>query len=225
MYIIGGVSLFLFAFSYLSLRVLSQISLPDANIKLTFKEGVTAKEIIIILKEKGFNIDENKFLSQEGYLFPDTYKFHPAAGSDQILKQMLDNFFAQAGNVDYQDLIMASIIQKEESSAEEMPKIAGVFYNRLAKNIRLQADSTVNYVTGKSMPQALITDTKIADPYNTYQIYGLPPAPISNPGLDAIGAAQNPKNHNYLYFLHAQSGKAIYAQTFSEHKQNKEKHL
>lgn len=220
-----SVGLLLLTTGFFMYKAISALPIPDVNIKITFQEGMNAREIIERLAENGFLIDEEKFIEQEGYLFPDTYKFHPQASSDQVLKQMTENFLAKVGEIDLEDLILASIVQSEEYNIREMPKVAGVFYNRLDKGIRLQADSTVNYITGKNHRQVALDDTKIDNPYNTYLYKGLPPGPISNPGLKAIQAAQNPEQTPYLYFFHTKSGKAIYSKTFEQHKTARQKYL
>lgn len=224
-YIFLSIGLLLFAIGFFVYRAISALPVPDVNIKITFQEGMNAREIVDRLAENEFIVDEEKFIEKEGYLFPDTYKFHPQASSVQILKQMTENFYEKAGEISSEDLILASIVQSEEYNIKEMSKVAGVFLNRLNKNIRLQADSTINYITGKNHRQVALDDTKIDNPYNTYKYEGLPPGPISNPGLAAIQATQNPEQTSYLYFFHTKSGKAIYSKTFEEHKLSRQKYL
>lgn len=95
--------------------------------------------------------------------------------------------------------------------------VADIFYKRLVKGMALQADSTVNYVSGKSVSQASADDLKIDSPYNTYRYKGLPPGPICNPGLSAILAAIYPTPNPYWYFLTTPDGKVIYSKTHDEH--------
>ena len=89
----------------------------------------------------------------------------------------------------------------------------------------LQADSTVNYVTGKKTPSLSIADRDIDSPWNTYQHRGLPPGPISNPSLSAIRAVLDPTPNSYVYFLTDNEGAVHYARTFAEHVANKERYL
>lgn len=220
-----ALGLFLFLVTYTFIKIIPNLPQSSPDIEIIFQEGMTAREMVARLNENGFIIDEEKFIAQEGYLFPDTYKFHTRASSDQILKQMTENFIAKAGDIDLESLILASIVQKEEYNTKEMPKVAGVFLNRLKKNIRLQADSTINYITGKNHRQVLVDDTKIDNLYNTYKYEGLPPGPISNPGLKAIQAVLSPVQTSYLYFFHTKSGKIIYSKTFEEHKTARQKYL
>lgn len=173
---------------------------------------------------------------EEGYLFPDTYIFDKNSSVKDIWQKMYDNFnrkiaFEVLMEISNQkrsllDIVtLASIVQQEAVSSEEMPKIAGVFYNRLAINMPLQSDATVNYLTGKGMRQPLINDTKIDSPYNTYKYRGLPPGPICNPGLDAIRAAVWPEESDYFYFLHPLDAPTVFSKTEAEHRANKAKWL
>jgi UPF0755 protein len=172
----------------------------------------------------------------EGYLFPDTYIFDRKSTAQDIVRKMLDNFdrkvtpemrdeIEKRNKTLEQIITMASIVQQEASSTEEMPRIAGVFYNRLAINMPLQSDTTVNYITGKGMRQPLIEDTKIDSPYNTYKYKGLPPGPICNPGLEAIKAAIWPEKNDYYYFLHPLNAPTVFSKTEAEHRANKAKWL
>lgn len=172
----------------------------------------------------------------EGYLFPDTYKFYKDSIPEDIVGKMLVNFDARLtpamrqeiakGNEGmHKTLILASIIQEEVRDPADMKIVAGIFTNRLNIGQALQADSTVNFITGKKMSQALLSDLVIDSPYNTYKYPGLPPGPISNPGIDAIKAAISPEKTPYFYFLTTPEGKVIYSKTYEEHLRNKAKYL
>ncbi len=172
----------------------------------------------------------------EGYLFPDTYRFFKDARPEDIVIKMLENFdkkftkemrleaFKQ-GETIFGVLTLASIIQKEVSDSADMKIVAGVFKNRLSAGMALEADSTINFISGKKMPQAALNDLKTDSAYNTYKYPGLPPGPISNPGLDAIKAAIWPEKTSYWYFLTAPDGRVIYSKTYDEHLKNKAKYL
>jgi UPF0755 protein len=108
---------------------------------------------------------------------------------------------------------------------EERELVASVFYNRLELGMALESDATVNYVTGKADRQPLISDTKVDSPYNTYQHVGLPPGPISNPGIGSIMAAIYPGQSDYLFFINKVDGEAVFGKTLQEHLQNKEQWL
>jgi UPF0755 protein len=186
--------------------------------------------------------------SLEGYLFPDTYEI-PAAGATpvDVLSRQLDIFAERvvpayesaiaSGTTTldlYSVLTLASIVEREAVVPEERADIAGVYLNRLAQGIRLEADPTVQYAMGYQAdsgqwwktPVFLEEYSSVISPYNTYLNDGLPPGPIASPGLDSIEAVLNPSQHDYVYFvaLPDGSGKHVFASTFEEHLQNVEKY-
>ncbi|MBI2475464.1 endolytic transglycosylase MltG [Candidatus Uhrbacteria bacterium] len=176
----------------------------------------------------------------EGYLFPDTYRFRKDADAKTIAETMIitlkrrlaenniivpDHLVMQNGMTFHQVLTLASIVEREVRSKEDMAHVAGIFLTRLKIGMALQADSTVNFVTGKQDSSVSITDSKIDSPYNTYKFLGLPPGPISNPGMNAIQAVLNPSASNDLYFLTTPAGQVIYSKTFDDHIANKYKYL
>lgn len=182
------------------------------------------------LKEKPKNVD------LEGYLFPDTYLIYKNASSKEIIQKMLDNFAKKitqqmldetsALEMSLHEIVtLASIIEKEVSSNEDRELVSGIFHSRLKLGIGLQADSTVNYITGKNISRSSLDDISLDNPYNTYKYKGLPPGPINNPGLSAIRAAIYPKSSEYLYFLTTPDGRVIYSKTFDEHVLAKRKYL
>ncbi len=178
--------------------------------------------------------------SLDGFLFPDTYQFRADATPDDIINTMLQNYEkrvptseqakAQALGLNlYQVMIVASIVEREAVVPEERPIIASVYYNRLKKNMPLQADPTVQYAIGKSgdwWPQVKPSDLTVQSPYNTYQNPGLPPGPICNPSLASIQAALNPAKTDYLYFVAKGdgSGEHVFAKTYDEQLQNIKKY-
>ncbi len=194
--------------------------------------------------------DAAKKFDYEGFLFPDTYSFDASYSAEDIVKRMLKNFDSKltaqmradmkAKDLTIEDaIIMASIIEREvgRSSSvnitsdvsatmqQERENVASVFYNRLNINMALQSDATVNYITGKNDRQAKFEDIKINSPYNTYVNTGLPPGPISNPGIGSITAAIYPAHTDYIYFLSKPSGEAVFAKTLDEHNANRAKYL
>jgi len=186
--------------------------------------------------EYSFLEDKPNNYGIEGYLFPDTYRIYKDAELIDIIRKMLDNFDKKLtgemieqikkNKMDiYKTLTLASIIEKEVSKDEDRKMVASIFYKRLNDNIRLQADSTVNYITKKGVSRSSLEDTKIDNPYNTYKYAGLPPGPICNPSLSSIMAAIYPDKNDYYYFLTTPDGQAIYSKTFDEHKINKAKYL
>ena len=219
------------------------------DIKITIPEGFSVKQIDERLSQAGL-IDQGDLInlklsaisylpsaiSFEGYLFPDTYIFSKKAAVEEIIQKMLDNFDKKITaeiqkeiarqDKNLEEIVnLASIVQQESTSSEEMAKIAGVFYNQLNIGMALQSDATINYITGKGMRQPLLEDTKIDSPYNTYKYKGLPPTPICNPGIEAIKAAIWPEQHDYFYFLHPLSSPTVFSKTLEEHNINKAKWL
>lgn len=180
--------------------------------------------------------------SLEGYLFPDTYRFRNDASAKTIVETMLLTLTRRLAEnqiviPDQKDLLMsngmtfhevitlASIVEREVRSPEDMAHVAGIFLTRLKIGMALQADSTVNYVTGKKDASVSLEDSRVESAYNTYKHLGLPQGPISNPGMNAIKAVLEPKDSVDLYFLTTAEGKVIYAKTFGEHVTNKGKYL
>ncbi|MEI8361556.1 MAG: endolytic transglycosylase MltG, partial [bacterium] len=121
---------------------------------------------------------------------------------------------------------MASVIEKEVRKTADMKIVSGIFWNRLANKQRLESCATLAYILGVNKEQYSLADTKIDSPYNTYQNFGLPIAPIANPGLKAIEAAIYPTKTNYNFFLTAATtGQTIFSSTFAEHVKNKNLYL
>lgn len=170
--------------------------------------------------------------SLEGYLYPDTYDVSEGAMQPEVvLKQMLDRF-EQVALPLYQKgrgqtalnftqwVTLASIVEKEAVIASERPRIAGVFVNRLRKQIPLGADPTVEYGLGiQQTPDQPLTleQVRTPSPYNTYLNTGLPPTPIASPGLASLKATLNPENTAFLYFVARYDGTHVFSRTLAEH--------
>ena len=153
----------------------------------------------------------------EGFLYPFTYDPSPTATATAILKSMVEQFKKAADSINleseakrvhrspYEVLIIASLVQAESGTADDMPKVARVIENRLNNSQpylhKLQLDSTVMYGLGKYGIIASSADTQSTSPYNTYQRPGLPPGPICNPGEEALKATLHPKKGPWLYFV------------------------
>ncbi|MBI4363358.1 MAG: endolytic transglycosylase MltG [Candidatus Doudnabacteria bacterium] len=211
--------------------------------RVTVIEGLSIREIAAYLEARNIFLAvefEAAAANNEGYLFPDTYLLSKDAVVAELVSKMLDNFKKKTQDlkVTKDSIILASIIEKEVGrtgdnlSPEDLTAmqrerrfVASVFLNRLKLGMPLQSDATVNYITGKKDRQVSLADTKIKSPYNTYLVKGLPEAPIGNPGLDAILAALDPAESDYLYFLNAPDGTAYFAKTVEEHNDNRVKYL
>ena len=179
-----------------------------------------------------FNIPNQ---TMEGYLFPDTYLFPGEYPAEKIITAMADNFFGNLKKINpsvltmspkelNEKVILASIVEREYRVEKEAPVMAGVFYNRLRINMALQSCATVEYIIteiqNRPHPSVLLfKDIEIDDPYNTYVYPGLPPGPISAPGLTSLKAVFSPENTNYLYFRleDVASGKHYFSRTHDEH--------
>lgn len=188
---------------------------------VTIPEGWRITQIDDYLAQK--NIIQKGALLQiasadEGYLFPDTYRFLPNTPPTEIRHELLDNFAQKtdALKLNRDDVILASIVEREAKFDDDRAKIAGVYLNRLEKNMKLEADPTVQYAKG-TWDKITTQDYKINSPYNTYLNPGLPPGPICNPGLKSIEAVLHPEKNGYLYFFHTEDGHAVFSSTLEEH--------
>lgn len=153
-----------------------------------------------------------KIQSLEGYLFPKTYEIFENTSASQLIDKMLSQFEGETKNLDWSSaeskgltkndiIIIASLIEKEAKVSSEHELVSAVIYNRLKKNMLLEICATVQYVLPKRKENLSYEDLKIDSPYNTYIYPGLPPTPISNPGIASIKAALNPAKVNYLYYV------------------------
>jgi UPF0755 protein len=167
----------------------------------------------------------------EGFLFPDTYELIKGLTAAQLAHEMVKRFFEKAGSVlpgaplkTLPLVTLASIIEREVKAPAERARVASVFYNRLAKHMRLESCATVLYSLGRSGGQLSLDDLQNPSPYNTYRHAGLPPAPISNPGLSSLQAAAHPEQSDYLFFVVAGDGTHIFSKDFESHKKAKWAH-
>jgi UPF0755 protein len=173
----------------------------------------------------------------EGYLFPDTYRIYASTTADGIVRKMLSNFESKVSpemikeigrqqKTLHQIVTMASIVEKEVTSKNDMKIVAGIFWDRIKNGQALESCATLAYVLGENKTQYTYEDTRIASPYNTYLHRGLTPGPIANPGLNAISAAIYPTYTNYNYFLSRPDTKeTVFSETYEEHTRNKQKYL
>lgn len=166
--------------------------------------------------------------SLEGYLLPGTYQFYRYTEPEKVIAEMYHAFTAffdekleqRADEIGYsvdEIVTLASIVDAETNLEEEMPRIAGVYYNRLRIGMALQADPTVHYALGGEYRRLLYEDLNIDSPYNTYKYRGLPPGPISNPGEAALMATLYPERHKFLYFVASPDGGHDFSRTHREH--------
>ena len=225
---------------------------PQKEVRVTFPEGASIYRMGMILNENGFTNWENfqqlveegiaadlrerhrnifRYISSEsleGYLFPDTYQFFPAASAGTMAEVMVDRFdqlvmpLWERSKKDtklslHEIMTLASIIEKEARVPRERPIIASVFYNRLRIGMPLAADPTVKYALERPTKVVYFDQLKIDSPYNTYKKRGLPPGPICNPGIDSIKAAIYPAKTDYLFFVASMDGSHRFSRTWQEH--------
>ncbi|MER7767620.1 endolytic transglycosylase MltG [Kitasatospora sp. NPDC096140] len=198
--------------------------------KLGLPDGTTQRTA----QEQGAELGLPDFTngSPEGYLFPATYAVTDGTTAIDLLKQMVERagkeftrddatVVAQnLGQTVYGLVTVASMVQGEADNTEDMGKVARVIYNRLAKHMPLQLDSTINYALGRSTLNTTVTETKLDSPYNTYLHPGLPPTPISNPGRQAIMAALDPTPGDWLYFVTVKPGDTRFTDSFDVQQRN-----
>lgn len=208
---------------------------------VTIPEGFRAEEIADKLQSdlKVDSLFREKLNASEGYLFPDTYLIPKDADVDMVISIMKNNFYQKiktAGIADDKNLpstvIIASLVEREAKFANEAPLVSSVIKNRLADGMGLQIDATVQYVLGYSAYEktwwrknVTSQDLKINSLYNTYLYSGMPPAPISNPGINALKASASPANTNYLYYVSDSKGHLHFAKNLTEHNQNVQKYI
>ncbi|MCW8795935.1 MAG: endolytic transglycosylase MltG [Chlorobium sp.] len=224
---------------------------PQDEERVMIPEGVR-KERIAAIVSSHLDIDSLSFINSatdralldslgiqagsfEGYFFPGTYNFPWASTSEEVIRFLVGRFQAfyhdslktvssLKGLDELALLTLASIVEAETPLDEEKPLIAGVYLNRLRKNMKIQADPTVQYALGGEPRRLLYKDLSIDSPYNTYKYKGLPPAPIGNPGAASIMAVLYPAETDYLYFVATGNGGHNFAKTAGEHAENVKKY-
>jgi UPF0755 protein len=197
--------------------------------KITFPEGFRVRDFdtyALLSTHSPLLLDE--LIQYEGRLFPDTYFIKSNTTPTELVALMLNTYekrltplrdrILQSGFTEEEIIVLASILEREATS---MGMVSGVLHNRLRLNMPLQVDAVFEYLIGKTSAELTDSDLHIESPYNTYTHTGLPPTPISNPGMVAIEAALAPTAHSFLYYLTDSDGTFHYAKTFEEHKQNK----
>jgi UPF0755 protein len=204
---------------------------------IAFPEGLTSEQIVARLNADPVLTGAIEKIPPEGSLMPDTYKFTRGATRQQILDQMtqaqeraVEELWARRGpdlpiKTPEEFVTLASIVEKETGKADERPRVASVFINRLHSGMRLQSDPTIIYGVfggaGKPPDRPIMqSDLDKQTPYNTYQISGLPPTPIANPGRAALEAVANPSRTDELYFVADGTGGHAFARTLEDHNRN-----
>lgn len=209
------------------------------EIKITIPEGFTSSAISARIAKAFPNIKESDLnailIPKEGYIFPETYFFDTESTINEITDKLVNKSSVYLSNIldpitlNSEEaktiVIKASLVEAEGRTKEERGIIAGIIENRLNKNIPLQLDATITYLTGHASSEITLKDLRINSPYNTYLKKGIPSAPINNPGKESILAVMHPTTTNYLYYLHDKNGIIHYATTYTEHLKNKIKYI
>lgn len=211
------------------------VTIPEGlrreEIALRFAESLEKDEVFV---KEFLNLTKDK----EGYLFPDTYLFPKTATATNIVNKLTLTFDSKVGKVSDRQLIMASLLERETQKDAEKPIVAGVLYKRIENGWPLQVDATLQFAVASQKLQNSKTpklerywenptsqDKELNSVFNTYKNLGLPPSPISNPGLISIQAAINPEESDYWYYIHDKTGQIHFAKTLEEHNLNIAKYL
>jgi UPF0755 protein len=228
-------------------QIIDQLVAGDAEAQwITIPEGKTLAQIASILESRRlaraseFVRDAQrrpswysvelpvKRRSCDGFLMPDTYRFPKQISERQIIKELLKNWnrkvyqpnrelFAQSDLPMEKVVTLASLIEREAKVPQDRELISAVIRNRLKKRMKLQVDATVIYALGRHKSELSFKDLKVKSRYNTYQVVGLPPGPICNPGLASVEAALKPAREEYLYYVAQPDGSHIFTKTAAEH--------
>lgn len=218
---------------------LTQGDFDTGLVRFTHFEGERVTQLARRADEVLPLFDAEVFISNaeplEGRLFPETYFVPPTYTSADLQKLMTDTFDDEIMKIqtliDAQELsldeivILASVIEREANSPESQKMVAGILQNRLAIDMPLQTDASIEYILDKPLSELTPDDLKIDSPYNTYLNKGLPPTPIGNPGLTAIMAVLEPTLSDYYYYITGNDGEFYYAKTYNEHLINIKKYL
>jgi len=214
---------------------------------ITIPEGWRREEIADSLAKQELEMfSKDEFLAltkgQEGRLFPDTYLVPRQVSAEQLVRLLQQTFdkkitaglktdLAKSEHSLNEVLTMASIVEREAKGYDQMTKVAGVLWKRIEIGMALQVDASLQYIKGYDKTQEswwttpTAEDKKLNSVYNTYKYPGLPPAPIANPGFDAIKATLNPVDTGALFYLHDLQGNIHFAMTLEEHNANVRKYL
>jgi UPF0755 protein len=204
--------------------------------QISTPEGMTSEQVVAHLMDDDFLAGNIAEIPREGSLLPDTYNFTRGVTREQMIQRMQqaqqrlvkDIWDHRASDLPIktpdQLVILASLIEKETGKPDERTRVAAVFVNRLKQKMRLQSDPTIIYglVGGKGTLGRPIMKSEIDQPtpYNTYQIDGLPPGPICNPGRASLEAAANPARTREIYFVADGTGGHVFADTYEQHQKN-----
>ena len=220
---------------YVSVTIPEGFVLAQIAERLEEQAGIPADEFLVLARGGADEfVAAHPYLadvydgSLEGYLFPKTYRVRAGSSATEVIEMMLRQFDTEIAAVDTAEatrrglsfnglVVLASMIERESKLDEERPLVSSVIHNRLAKNKLLEIDATIEYVLPGNRFRLRNRDLRIDSPYNTYRRKGLPPGPISNPGLASLKAATTPADTKYLYYvLTGKDGSHTFAETEAE---------
>lgn len=227
---------------YVTVTIPEGFTVAQIAERMETQTGIPAEEFSdLALKQSASFAPDFAFLegestgSLEGYLFPKTYRVVGGSTAGDVIEMMLAQFESEIAQVDlsyantrglglHDVVTVASMIEREARVAEERPVVSSVIYNRLARNMRLEIDATIEYILPGTRPRLLNRHLRIDSPYNTYMYGGLPPGPIASPGLASLEAAAHPAETAYLYYvLTSKDGSHTFTKTLEEFLVAKEK--
>lgn len=218
-------------------------------IKVTILPGLTIQRVIRNLSQQlEFDslalqevLNDSSFLAEEGvenrnligHIYPNTYSLYWTSSPRTVIRRVFKEFdtavyeqhkerFEELDKSVDEIVTLASIIEWEANKEDEKRKVSGLYWNRLDKGMRLQADPTINFAVNERR-RLLYKDYQLDHPYNTYLHKGLPPGPVTNPSLSSIEAALYPEEHDYLYMVASPTGSHVFSETFEEHKRESAK--
>lgn len=208
-------------------------------VKVTVPEGTGSKRLASIINSKFPHIATSTFevlaREKEGYLFPETYFFSPEVTEQEIIDRMsvifarkiepFEQKIASSTKSLHEVLTIASILEGEVQTVEDKKIVADLLERRIKIGMPLQVDTTLVYSIGKTSAELTIKDLRTDSPYNTYTRRGLPPTPISNPGIESIEAVLEPTPNEYLFYLSDKDGITRFSKTHDEHVKLKQKYL
>lgn len=211
----------------------------EALVRVTIPEGTNNRQMAKLFRAEFLRFDSEKFLSlagrEEGRLFPDTYLLPPDAREEEIIRVLKETFDSRVAALEHElrrlgrpleeILLMASLVEEEARTEETRRKVAGILWKRLDAGLPLQVDAVFPYIFGALPFDLTDGDLLVDSPYNTYKYAGLPPTPITNPGLAAIQDTINPVETPFWYYLSDREGNMHYAVTHDEHLVNRAKYL
>lgn len=211
---------------------LSAEGIVDKKEFLKLANDPSAFDVDII---KSIPVDEELRYVLEGYLFPETYEMKKGSNTHDVMQRMLEEFQTKVNSIPdlqakmdekklslHELLTIASLVEREVVVDQERALVAGIIYNRIKQDMKLEIDATVQYLLDKPKARLLFKDLKVQSPYNTYLNKDLPPGPIASPSLASIKAALNPEASEYLFYVTKKDGTSghLFAKTYKEHQQN-----